>query len=380
MDDEILDKIYEAGVMPELWPGVLEEFCRIGNVRGGLLFALRDDNITWTASKDFSEFAAGYFERDYATRNQRTARLLARDHSGFVTDTDVFTAEEWEADPIRQEYFVPHGYGWGVGTHITVPTGDLLIFHGERWLTDGPVSADAVARLDQLRPHLARAALMSARLSFEHLVGAMEALDMVGIPAAVVDSRGQAIVTNGLLDELTPHAIQSLPTRLALANSSADALLATAIAALPSRRQDVPQSVPVPAGHRHPPMIVHVHPLRRSARDIFVNAAAVLLVTPVTTSEMPSNEVIRGLFDLTPTEARVARSLGGGATIGGIAAASGASVATVRSQVRSVFAKTGIHRQSELVGLLQGLSPIARQQTEPTRLPSRRGKSHRNAA
>ncbi len=285
----------------------------------------------------------------------------------------MFTREEWEADPIRKEFFVPRGFGWGVATGIKVPTGDLLIFHGERRLEDGPVEREVVERLDLLRPHLARAALMSARIAFERAQGAVAALEMVGLPAAVLGPRGAAIATNSMLEALTPTVVQSRPSRLALANPRADELLTTARAAAEAGLHTGPvRSIPVPADDGSAPMVAHILPIRASAREVFTGAAAVLLMTPVTLRELPDAGVIQGLFDLTPAEARIARALGGGMTIGQIASSTGASAATVRNQVQAVFGKTGMHRQADLVGLLQGLQPLASVPTPPSRLPPRK--------
>ncbi len=55
------------------------------------------------------------------------------------------------------------------------------------------------------------------------------------------------------------------------------------------------------------------------------------------------------LFGLTPTEAKVALSLSNGHAIAETAQASGTSKNTTRSHVRSIFAKMGINRQSDLI-------------------------------
>lgn len=372
-DDDLVDRIDEAGAIPDLWPSVLDELGKVGKVSGTLLFAVRDDAVHWTASPGLYDVSKGYFEAGYPGRDDRTARLLAYDHQGFVTDLDVFTDAEWEADPIRREYFVPRGFGWGVATGIRVPTGDLLIFHGERRLEEGPVEREAVARLDRLRPHLARAALMSARIAFERAHGAVSALEMVGIPAAVLGPRGAAIATNRLLEALTPSVVQSRPTRLGLANAPADLMLTLALEAAEAGLHHGPaRSIPIPATEGQGAMVVHILPIRASAREVFTGAAAVLLMTPVSLRELPDAAVIQGLFDLTPAEAKIARALGGGMTISQIAATTGASAATVRNQVQAVFGKTGMHRQADLVRLLQGLSPAAIEASPPSQSPPRR--------
>jgi DNA-binding CsgD family transcriptional regulator len=104
-------------------------------------------------------------------------------------------------------------------------------------------------------------------------------------------------------------------------------------------------------------MIAHVVPIRGSARDIFSRCAALLMLTPVTRPGAPSVELIVSLFDLTPAEARVARSLAAGQTLKVIAAENGTSANTVRTQLNAVLSKTGYRRQSDVVALLNGLRP-----------------------
>ena len=72
-------------------------------------------------------------------------------------------------------------------------------------------------------------------------------------------------------------------------------------------------------------MVAHVVPIRLSARDIFVRCAAVLVLTPVTLPQAPPVELVQSLFDLTPAEARVARSLASGKTVDDIATDGGTS-------------------------------------------------------
>jgi DNA-binding CsgD family transcriptional regulator len=66
---------------------------------------------------------------------------------------------------------------------------------------------------------------------------------------------------------------------------------------------------------------------------------------------VPSENELRDLFGLTPAEARVACRLVG-ETVDEVAEALGVGVATVRTHVQHLLAKTGTRRQSELVRLL----------------------------
>lgn len=65
-----------------------------------------------------------------------------------------------------------------------------------------------------------------------------------------------------------------------------------------------------------------------------------------------SPSVLNRMFGLTPTEAALALRIGAGATPADVAREKGVSLATVRAQLASVFAKTQTRRQSELMALL----------------------------
>lgn len=354
-DDRLLSRIYEAGAVPELWPDVLKELDGLMGAAGSALLAVRGTSMNWIASPGIDDLVAGYVEAGYVGRDHRTERLIAADHAGFLTETDVFDKAEWENDPIRREYWEPRGYGWGVATHIAVPNGDALIFHGERRLADGPAERPAIERLDRLRPHLARAAMLTNRLSFERIQATVAALEVIGLPAAVLDSRGQALATNSLLESLVPDVVRAGATRLGLAQPAADQLLAQGIASLAGQQTAGAFSIPLPGADGHGPTVAHLHPVRGAARDVFSRASAILVMTPVGGGGVPSEAVIRGLFDLTAAEARVARGLASGLDVPGIARQNGTQIATVRNQIRAIYAKTGVRRQAEFVGLLRGL-------------------------
>ena len=67
---------------------------------------------------------------------------------------------------------------------------------------------------------------------------------------------------------------------------------------------------------------------------------------------LPSKEALCANFGLTAAEAYVAIGVARGETLISIATRRGITVATARTQLRSVFSKLGAHRQSQLVAVL----------------------------
>jgi DNA-binding CsgD family transcriptional regulator len=141
-----------------------------------------------------------------------------------------------------------------------------------------------------------------------------------------------------------------------LKDPSADHLLRDAIAAVGSGSGSGVRSFPTRDMRANAMMVAHVIPIRLSARDIFLRCAAILTLTPVTPPQAPPVELIQCLFDLTPAEARVARSLASGKTVEEIALERSISVNTVRTHVRGVLEKTGCNRQAEIIAILTGVT------------------------
>jgi DNA-binding CsgD family transcriptional regulator len=198
--------------------------------------------------------------------------------------------------------------------------------------------------------------LLSARLQLERARIASETLAALGLPAVVLNEQGKVLADNSLIEALTGYIQWRAQDRVALKDKAADQLLRDAISAIDVAGGSV-RSFPVRDTGAEAMMVAHVIPIRLSARDIFVRCAAALVLTPVTLPQAPPVELVQSLFDLTPAEARVARSLAAGETVDGIAAAGGVAHSTVRSHLRSVLEKTGCHRQAEIVALLTGISP-----------------------
>jgi hypothetical protein len=210
---DLVDRIYEAAVLPELWPAVLTDLARFGAADAGVLFTSDLDGFRFVASPNFTDSVHAYIEGGWLTRTDRTARLLAKRHAGFVTDLDVYTQEEFDREPVFREFFNPRGFGMGAASVITVPTGDQLIFDVERAAERGPIPRAAVARLDGVRPHLARAATMSARLRLQTVRAAAQALEVIGLAAAVLGRKGRLLAMNQICERLLRDQILDAPRR-----------------------------------------------------------------------------------------------------------------------------------------------------------------------
>lgn len=346
VDDRLIDEIYEAAVVPELWSSVLENVARASASIAGGIIALDVDLhprmiSTETYRPTYDAFARGETRR---YDNVRARRAQARRHQGFLRDVDLCTVEELAVDPLYRHCLHPYGLGWTAGTILPIATGDCIIFDFARRSPDGPHDRAHVATLDAYRPHLARAALLAARLGLERARSMAQAMDAIGVPAGVFASDGRLIAANPDWEGLWPRIEPVLRRRQA--DGGVD-------------RPDMLRSLPIAATETLPPFIVHALPIRRSALDIFSGAGHIMIVTPVAMPSAPPIDVVAGLFDLSPAEARVAHALADGHSIDGCAAAFGVSTETVRKQVRNIMSKTETNRQVDLVRLLLGTASVS---------------------
>lgn len=359
MDPQLIDLIYESSFISERWPEALDKLAKMieASMASFIVFNSKS-NALWTASPGAASNVQRFVNEGWVFRGQFGAKLFGAPGAGFAVESDFFTLQELEEEPVYRDLFRPLGFGWGAGTVIRVPTGENIFVALNRRSERGPVERDFVRQLDALRPHIARSVLISARLQLERARAVSEALALIGLPALVLDEQGKVLAANDLIEALTSCVRWRAQDRVALKDGAADKLLREAIETF--RRHDAQpiRSFPLRDADANAIMVAHILPIRRSARDIFVRSAAVLVITPVSAPHAPPVELVQSLFDLTPAEARVARSLASGKTVEDIASGGGVSVNTIRTHVRGVLEKTGCNRQAEVVALLTGILPL----------------------
>lgn len=355
MDGDLIDRIYECSVAPELWPSVLDDLAEMTEARGGLLFSARK-TLCWTASGSIRDVFEDYVNEGWFMRCPRRPCLMSQGAPSFFVEQDFWSEDQIEVDPIYRDFFRPRGLGWSAGTGLQVPTGDSIIFSVERTLERGPFEAQEVATLNDLRPHLARSALVSARLGLQRAQGATEALSALRLPALLLSDSGVVIEVNPWAQDLSEQVRIGAGNRLVLADKAAQDLLTGGLKAIHTAPGVGATTFPLRDELGKATMVLHLIPVKRSAHDIFGQSFALLLMTPISGERTPSLDLMRSLFDLTPAEARVAQGIAAGKTLEDLAAAGDVSINTVRNQLRRVLEKTGCTRQAELAALLSSVA------------------------
>lgn len=352
--ESTVTRIYEAAADPGLWPLILHDLGDLVDAAGGIILTRRADAWTgWRCSDLLNSRTtdAWMAPGGGAARTQATARLIAFDRAGFVAENEGFSEKEWLEDSVMSEWCGPLGLHHCAATVIPVPTGDLVLVQLNRRAGKPPFDPADIARLDAFRPHLARAGLLAARWRLERLRAAAQALAIIGLPAAVLDAGGRVLAANELIEAMRPHIAWLPKDRIALIDPAADGMLRRAFAGVTYPATASARSFPS-KGAAGDPAVVHLIPISGEARELFGGGLSLLTVTPVATPAAPDAALIQGLFDLTPAEARVARAVTQQKTVDEIASEFDVSKETVRTQIKSLLAKTGCARQLDLAMLL----------------------------
>jgi hypothetical protein len=178
--DRLIDDIYEAAIVPEKWQTVLDRLAQIADAEGSLLFAAGPGMPRWLSSQSIREAVEEWTKSRWFLDNPRGQRLVPIDEPRFLTDLDALTMEEMDASDYYTELLRPRGLGWCVGTSVRAPSGDTLVFSIEKAYRKGPVPRSVAEQLDQLRPHLARSSILSARLGLDRARSTIATLEAIG--------------------------------------------------------------------------------------------------------------------------------------------------------------------------------------------------------
>ena len=208
MDSSIHDDVYECAFFPEAWSDILARLAGIAGARSGFMMISQQDKHQFVGSNPIVRAAVGPLAvNGVIARTDRFRRLCRAERPGFLREADVYTEDELQADPFYAQVICPQGLGHAAGTTFVLPTGERVLVSLEREWARGPVEAGAIDQLDELRPHIARAAVIAARLQLQSAISATTTLAAVGLPAAAFDEQGRTLVANGLMEEMSEIAI-----------------------------------------------------------------------------------------------------------------------------------------------------------------------------
>ena len=226
-----------------------------------------------------------------------------------------------------------------------------------------PVTPEDRALLAMIVPHIRRAAIMGTRLELsQHQTSSYrELIDQMAHSVVVVSRSMRILYANPAAEALmsSRYPIRSMRGHLVMSPQSSSERVERDVRLSASMEQDLGgASFAIPLGDPDCPSIAHVVPLARRdiARRFEPDAAAAIVISARGAPPAQRMDVVGELYGLTAAERRVADMTVQGMPRAAIADTLGVRESTVKSQLESIFSKTGVSGQSALIILSRDLA------------------------
>jgi len=355
----ISNRLGDAVIDPAMWPVLMQDICSASGATGACLLQsdVRTPDVPMTDS--VQEFFKTYFDNRYNENDIRAARGVPLLLAGrrIVTDQDLFTSEtEMLRDPLYA-HLNSFGLRWFAAVGFFAGPA-LWGFSIQRTIGEGAFDESEKAALANLSQRLTETATLSTSVGRVVLSNVTNALAFIKRPAIALDRFGSVLdvnpVAQGILDDCD---LKMVGQRLVFRDQQAQAAFNIFLDRLRTA-SDLDALCVAPIVIRRDgrlPIVVRVLPVDGAARSPFLGARAILIFSGFDESEAEQLAMLRQAFQLTPSEARLALHLAGGKSLEEAAQEMAIAQETGRSHLKSVFRKTGTHRQGELIALVSRL-------------------------
>lgn len=358
---DLIAHLYDAAMDTALWPGTASRIAEVfGSTSTVLKLQAGDAQVTLLECTDNLVVSAQQqaWAEDWHRKDLWVERSVAYGMSRIVTDEDLVAREEQRQSGFYQEWLRYLGIHHMLGAIFPTSDGAMGVLGIHRAQAAGAYNALERRQAALLLPHLQRALRLGQRLASTSITqqAGVQVLNCLDAGVLVVDGfcrviyanegaeailreNREIVITGGYVLIRDPVLHDGLRTRVRDAVNTAQGKVARLGAAFA-----------VPREHRLP-LAVEVSPLRPSTLP-FAGQRPYALVfirdpeTPIAVKRL------RNLFGLTHTEGAIATELASGRSLKEIASRLGIGMATVRSHLKNILAKTSTHRQAELVALL----------------------------
>ncbi len=221
-----------------------------------------------------------------------------------------------------------------------------------------PYQRAEIKLINELTARLGPACELAIRLGLRSIQSISDAFSNAGHPIAATDATGRVIYMNARFEQLLGPDLTVRDGRLASADVDADRTLAAALKRATDDGGSLECQLPAVVLPRREgrPLVARIAPVVGRANDLLARESAIVMLTDLDADDVgPELTVLRGVFGLTPAEARLAAQIAAGKSLADIAQVERITRETVRGRLKSVFEKTGTSRQPDLAILLAKL-------------------------
>ncbi|WP_428928230.1 helix-turn-helix transcriptional regulator [Marinibacterium sp. SX1] len=366
--DRLVAAIYRAGLDASAWSDFVTALDR--QIDGAYLSLYGYDT---RLSTTMDLITSGYtpdqidsYQLYYHRRNPFLAGLASaapmdvRTTDGYI-DRETFLQSEFLNGFLSAEEHV----GAGAGGTILNDDGRMLVLCGHVRFRDEDTKVPRLMELIRLLgPHVGRAFGIGRRLGNQAITGAAceAVLDRVGNSVLVLDGRGRPLFANAAARQrMAASRAMGLDRDGALSfrNTATQAAFHAGLARLlraDDTRLPGPFGVELDDGMR---VAATLDPFRIAETDSHPwthPPAALLSLSDQSLDRVRTEQRLAALYGLTAAERRLVMHVAEDRSLSDVSDLTGVSMHTLRSQLKSVYGKTGINRQSQLTGLVHRMA------------------------
>jgi DNA-binding CsgD family transcriptional regulator/PAS domain-containing protein len=369
---DLVGRIYDCALDPGGWQAILDEVrSALGFHNGGIgIHGFPAGNIVLlSASAGVPE---PYLQKMVAFSDELVA-IWGGPQSALQTPlcepvvlSQVQDPEFVSATRYHNEWAVPQGINDAVTSILMRGDGALCNVTFGRHKDAGPVETAHLEAFRLLFPHMRRAVSISKILDLKTVLSTelASALDALRAAVFLVDADLTVRFANASATAqlAQPASVRMAGSKLTLADPLASEELRFAVAACVSRiAVSVGQSQPIAirATGSGGPSVIHVLPLPGHAHAAASGrAAAAVFIAGGAAPSAAVIDALRGVYRLTPMEARVMELVGDGLRTAEAAKMLSIGPGTFKTHLLKVLRKTGCKRQADIISLLASFRQI----------------------
>ncbi len=364
--EALTEAIYDTALDPAQWPAVLGHLKSAFRTEAETFYVLDfgtrqigEAHLAGVAPRWLASFNQFYFAPD----NPWNVHSTSLHRLGMVRTNerlDRFTRQRGalQRSSYYHEWMRPQGFHHSIGNTLTSDRHAIANVTLLRAPDLPRFTPQEVRLFEQLSVHFVRALRVRQHLESVQLQrdGLAHVLDRVGDALLLLDERGHLLHANrAALDRLAQR--DGLQWRHGAVEPSHSGQRAPFMAWLAAHAEgsrtaaSVPDTLMLARGASRLPLA-----LRASGWTLPISSwhgtrrcVLVSLGPPAAQRAAVNTEALRGLYQLTPAEARLTQALCNGLNLREAAEAVGTTYGTARTRLKAVFGKTGTHRQAELV-------------------------------
>jgi DNA-binding CsgD family transcriptional regulator len=359
-----VELLYAAAADPTLWQAALRAIEDYTGSTGAVL-----NLVPKTASAmpiclagSFSDDGCADYAANYMWRCPRIG--FAEAHPDVPVHWDHMILTEYEMDrDATYEWYGSHGLRYYVAGWIGGTDHHHAYMSLQRSRRQGHIEPKNVEQFKLVLKHMAQALTLAVRLGTLDQQCRFDLALIDAMPQAVfaLDGAGKVVLTNAKADCLLSEAdaLVVFDGKLQCRSGSEQARFMRVVAAALEASTVEPKGgwVRIERVSKRRALMAFVAPLMPPESLIgAIEPRALVIIGDAADGLAVDEQALHDLFGLTHAEARLTCALSAGHSLESAAALLGVQPTTVRSELKSVFRKTAVNRQQDLVRLITSLS------------------------